>query len=352
MEFTVERNALAIAVTNAVHGIPNNPSQPVRAGMFIWYYDGAIAFTGSDGDATFTSNIPCVPDNHHDVTVPGKLFSEVVKTLPDKEVHFATDGNTVILTCGAGQFKFPAYIEEYPQLAGRADNLGEIEATAFADAIRKVVPAAAKTDSNPALTGVLLEPDGDTLWVASTDRYRLAAVECGWTPGGDAKRALLPAWAAERFARNTEDTVYLGWDDRVVTLRSGRQEVTTRVIAGEFPGWRKLLPEKPCSVEVDTEALLGALKRAQLAAEAESPVEITFVSGQLMIEAGEDNRAYDVLDAKYEGDEFKALFGIGKLVDGLAGCGDTAYFGFTEPLKPVHIQSGNYSYTVLPRRRL
>lgn len=356
MEFSVGRNELAIAVTNAVNGIPNNPSQPVRAGMVIeTREDNLIFFSGSDGFVTFDASATGhTPGDTVSLVVPGKLFADVVRTLPDKEVHFASDGKVAVLACGAGQFKFPVIQEEYPELPTsnwRMDR-GDIEANAFADAIRKVLPAAAKTDSNPALTGILLESDGDTLWVAATDRYRLAAVQCSWNHAEGATRALVPAWAAERFIRGAEGSVRLGWDDKSVVLSSDGQQVTSRVIAGEFPGWRKLLPAQPCVIEVDTEALLGALKRAQLAAEAESPVEVTFTAGQLTVEAGEDNHAHDTLDAKYEGDEFKALFGIGKLVDGLAGCGDTACFGFTHPLKPVYIQSGNYSYTVLPRRRL
>jgi DNA polymerase-3 subunit beta len=268
------------------------------------------------------------------------------------DVSFTSEDNTAVLTCGRGVFKFPVYKDVYPDLPLEANILGEIDADVFLDAFRKVMPACAKTDSNPALTAVLLEPTGENLLMAATDRYRLATVETTWTPTDPCEPVLLPAWAVERFLRAAEGTVSLGWDDRVVSLASGVLRATGRRMQGEFPQWRALMPTVPCDVTVNTGALMGALKRAQLAAEQDSPVELSFTNGSLKVSAGYGNRAEDVLDTSYNGPGFTALFGVSRLMDGLAGCTDMVGFGFTEPLKPVWLQSGDFNYTVLPRRRI
>jgi DNA polymerase III sliding clamp (beta) subunit (PCNA family) len=174
-----------------------------------------------------------------------------------------------------------------------------------------------------------------------------------WKPLDALQAVLVPPWAVERFSRGADGTVTLGWDDRVVTLQCENLQVTSRVTGGEWPSnWRSMLPDVPCPVEVDTEDLLGALKRAQLASEADSSVELSFTTGQLHIAAGYGNHSDDVLDASYDGPEFRVLFGIGYLTDGLAGCGAVTSFGFTDPLRKVFVTSGSYSYTLLPRRRL
>lgn len=355
MEFTVPRNDLAVAVTYAVHGVPNNPMQPVRAGMRIYGVSDQLHFAASDGDVTFKASTGSYFSG--DFTVPGKLLADVAKTLPDKDVHFITDDKVVTLNCGRVQFKLPIYKGDYPGLPDPALSAGTVQSEGFAEGVRKVIPAASRSDSNPALASVYLEPNGDTLWAVCTDRYRLAAAQITWEPQGTLQPVLVPSWAVDRFTRSTEGTVTLGWDDRVATFAcdsiDSRQEFTSRIWEGEFPKtWRTMLPAIPCNVDVSTENLLAALKRAQLAADTNSPVELTFSNGRLHVEAGYDNHADDILDATYNGDEFKVLFGINYLIDGLAGCGPVSSFGFTDPHAPVYVTSGGYSYTVLPRRTL
>lgn len=352
MEFTVPRNDLAVAVTHAVHGIPNNPVQPIRAGMNIFSYDGGLSFTGSDGDVTFTG-VVSHPASGESITVPGKLLADVVRTLPDKDVHFETELLVATMTCGRVQFKFPVYKDDYPSLPAPAKTAGTVDSNIFAETVKKVSPASSKNASHPTLASMYLEPNGDTLWAVCTDKFRLAAVQAPWKPLEALEPVLVPPWAVERFTRGAEGTVSLGWDDRVVTMQADNLQVTSRVTGGEWPGnWREMLPDIPCTVNVDTEDLLGALKRAQLASEADSPVELLFTSGRLHIQAGYGNHSDDVLDAGYDGPEFRVLFGIGYLSDGLAGCGPVTTFGFTDPLKKVFVTSGSFSYTLLPRRRL
>lgn len=351
MEFTIDRNELAEAVTHTVHGIPNNPVPVVRAGMRIKTGDGFVSFTASDGDVTFSAVTGCQSTGDDVVTVPGKLFTDVIRSLPDQEIRFIKHDVNATLTCGRGKFTFPIYKEDYPQLLPSVVPSGFIDREVFTEAIRMVTPATSKIDTQPALCAVLLHPDGEALWLVATDRYRMASVSVPWTATGPLKPVLVPSWAAEKFTRTSGgDIIELGWSEHVATFTCGVQQLTTRLVSGTFPDWRKLRPQIPCEVEVSTGALLAALKRASLAAEQNAPVELIFTHGQLNLEAGYTNTAYDVLDAAYSGDEFRVLFGISYLTDGLAGCGDRVRFGFTASDKPVFLTSGAYSYTVLPRK--
>lgn len=350
-----DRNELAVAVTHAAGGIPNNPVPPVRAGMLIYPGPDGASFSGSDGDVTFTGTTGTSIDEK--VVVPGKLFADVVRTLPDSDVNLTVNRDHVVLKCSRVKFTFPIIPGEYPQLPLPAQPCGELEAEIFGETVRKVVPACSRTGSQPALSAVRFEPDGTRFLAAGTDRYRLAAAQCEWkpVPGAPSPEAacLVPSWAADRFTRTAAGMMELGWDDRVVSLRSEHLSVVSRLISGEWPkGWRRLLEPQTCPVEVATGPLMAALKRASLAAELNQPVELVFTAGRLTVEAGDMNTASDVLDASHTGNEFRVLFGIGFLTDGLAGCGATCSFGFTAPDKPVCIASGSYMYTILPRKRM
>src|SRR6202008_1580455 len=72
--------------------------------------------------------------------------------------------------------------EDYPTLPEMPPAAGSIGSDAFRSAASESAPAAGRDDTLPALTGVRIEIEGDTLTLVSTDRYRLAVRELRWTP--------------------------------------------------------------------------------------------------------------------------------------------------------------------------
>lgn len=353
MKFVGDRNELAQAVTNASSGIPSNPAMPIRAGMLIKSYgDGYIAFTGSDGDITFKTWCSADIPEEGEVIVPGKLFSEVIRSFSGQEISFTTSDNTVIVKSGRSEFTCRCYKDEYPKIPEPAPKLGTVDSELFADAVKKIVPATGKDGSNPALAAILLETKGDTLSMVTTDKYRIAVVTLPWT--GTEDSCLIPGWVAERFTRGATGSVSLGWDDRVCSMEASGFAVTVRLVEGEFPGWRKHLPSEPPDVEVDAGELAAAVKRAKLTVFSDAtPVELRFTGGMVYVESGDSGNGFrDSVECSYTGEEFAALFGIGKLLDGLTGCDESCFFGFTAPLKPVYLKSGSFVYTIVPRRRI
>jgi DNA polymerase-3 subunit beta len=356
MEFTGDRNSLAEAITNAANGIPASPVIPVRAGMNIKTSPDFACFTGSDGDVTFKSSTGVTVSHVGEVTLPGKLLADIIRSLPDQDVHFAATAELATITCGRGEFKLRPYKDEYPGAAKDCDMTGSVDGDDLSAAIRAVIPAASKKDSNPALQGMLLDPlsNHGHLTLVATDRYRVASFDIGWGNADSLSSCVIPAWAAERFRKGiTSPLADLGWDDSSCTMRSGGLTCTVRQIAGKFADWSRFLPTDPPDVTVDVEGLLGAVKRAQLAIDQDDPVELTFTAGAVRVSAGDSTRAEETVDAAYDGGEFTALFGVQMLLDGLNGCeGENVAFGFTKPLKPVHLSSGRFRYTLLPRRRI
>jgi DNA polymerase-3 subunit beta len=354
MKFTGSRNELAEAIVNAANGIPTNPAQPVRAGMLITASAKSVWCVGSDGDTLFRSFTEAEVSEPGTVVLPGKLLSDIVRSLPDQDVTFTATAERVTITCGRGVFTLQSYKDPYPTISDSGETKGTVDAESFSKAIQATASAASKKDSNPALHGLLLDSDPNerTLTLAATDRYRVAVFEVGWDITGLGS-CVIPTWAAERFRRGiTTDEVFIGWDDNQCTMKSANFALTTRRIAGTFADWRRFLPAEPPDVMVNVEELTGAVKRAQLAADADDPVELVFTAGAVRVSAGDSTRAEETLDCSYDGEGFSALLGIPLLLDGLNGCeGDSVAFGFTEPLKPVYLISGRFKYTMLPRRR-
>jgi DNA polymerase-3 subunit beta len=257
--------------------------------------------------------------------------------------------------------------EEYPTLPDMPETTGTVGADAFSSAISQVAIAAGRDDTLPALTGIRVEISGDTLTLVATDRYRLAIRELRWSPlGGDLNTTVLvPAKVLGDTARaltaGAEVQVSLGGEEpnSLIGLSGAGKQTTTRLIGGEFPRYQALLPTEFNAVaELPASAFADAVKRVALVAERNTPVRLSFGTGQLLLEAGtsEEAQADEVLETDYTGDPLQIAFNPQYLLDGIGALdSDVARISFTSPTKPAVITGKSegvpdYRYVLMPIR--
>lgn len=354
MEFEASHNELVEAVTNAANGVPSNPVIPIRAGMRIQAKDGTLSFLGSDGDIAFISTLEHQPIfKEGEVVVSGKLFAEIIKSLPGDDIEVTSDGKTVTIMSGRSQFKLRAIPDTYPD-AKRADPeiLGRIPGNDLTEAILKIAPAVSKNDANVRFTGMQLSVEGDIITIAAASPYRMAVCDARWEPVNQVtSQCLLPGWVMDRFRRGiNSDVVSVGWDDNTVILRSGGFTMTARLLDAEFPDWRKYFPDVP-RYAVDPEELAAVIRRAKLAIFADGPLELTFDNGDLYVEAGDEERFAEVLTCGYTDEKYRALVGSQLFLDAITACEGETFLGFTgEDKKPIQLTAGNYRSVVVTRR--
>ncbi|HEY0485620.1 MAG TPA: DNA polymerase III subunit beta [Mycobacteriales bacterium] len=375
MKFRVEREALADAVAWTAKSLPARPPVPVLAGVLLEVDNHRLTVSGFDYEVSGQVGIDVDAETAGRVLVSGRLLAEITRALPaQKPVQVSVDGPRAEITCGTARFTLPTMpVEDYPTLPAMPTVAGTITADVFSHAVAQVAIAAGRDDTLPVLTGVRLEMDGERLTLAATDRYRLAVREVTWRPNAAdaAIQALVPA-------RTLSDTAkaMAGGDDVVVALSqpgagegiigfsgSGRR-TTTRLLDGEFPKYRSLLPESHAAqAEVPTGALVEVVKRVALVADRNTPVRLRFADGELTLEAGgtDDARASESMEAAYSGDDMTIAFNPQFLLDGLGAIdADTAILSFTSPQKPAVItgRSGDeaadklsdYRYLLMPVR--
>jgi len=216
-----------------------------------------------------------------------------------------------------------------------------------------VAIAAGRDDTLPVLTGIRVEIDGDTVTLAATDRYRLAVREFTWRPeqtGLDAI-ALVPARTLADTAKSlaTVDSVAIALangasGEGLMGFDGGGRRTTTRLLEGEFPKYRALLPSEALTVaDVDTSALVEAVKRVALVAERNTPVRLSFTAGELQLDAGsgDEAQATESLACALDGEAISIAFNPQFLLDGL-GAVDAAVsrLSFTTSTKPAVLTGG------------
>src|ERR1700754_616171 len=184
--------------------LPARPALPVLAGMLIEAGDG-LTLSSFDYEVSGRVTVDADVSEPGRVLVPGRLLAEIVRSLPPHPVQISTDGAEAVVTCGSAEFGLLTMpVEDYPTLPGRPALAGTVDGGLLATAVAPVAAAASRDDTLPMLTGVRVDIDDDTVRLACTDRYRIAASDLTWTPArpGLTATAVVPARALADAAKS------------------------------------------------------------------------------------------------------------------------------------------------------
>jgi DNA polymerase-3 subunit beta len=376
VKFRVERDVLADAVAWAARSLPARPPVPVLAGLMLDARESSGGLVLSSFDYEVSARVEIAADISEPgvALVSGRLLADISRSLPDRPVDVTTDASKVVLTCGSSRFTLLTLpVEDYPALPAMPGASGSLRGDAFATAVAQVSVAAGRDDTLPVLTGVRLEIEGEKITMAATDRYRLAVRDLAWTPEqtGLAAVALVPARTlsdtAKALAGADKVTVALastgGAGEGLVGFEGAGRRTTSRLLDGEFPKYRSLLPaESQAVATVETDALIESVRRVALVAERNTPIRLSFTGSELTLEAGtgDEAQASESLDARLEGDDISIAFNHVYLLDGL-GALDTSHaeLRFTAPTRPAVLAGkseadatagDDYRYLLMPVR--
>jgi DNA polymerase-3 subunit beta len=362
VKFRCERDVLVEALNTAGRAALSRGGSPVLSGVRLELTGQSLTATGTDLDLTITTSVAVDGDGNGVVVLPAKLAHDIVKSLEPGAVTFAIEGDEATIAAGRSHFSvrtIPA--EEFPRVPLPVGEGVTLDAKALADALRQVVSAASTDDSRPILTGVLMAAEADGLRLVATDSYRLAVRDLPGTSFlSEGQSVLVPSSALKELGRllgnATEVTLRLG--DRDAAFQLGEVHLITRLIEGEFPPYRNLIPKAQNNrLTVSREGLLGAVRRVRVvASDPSTPVRLS-MSGeglQLHATAQDVGNAAEELDAKYEGVELTVAFNPEYLLAGAdAATGDEVTLETIDSLKPAllrSIDSSDFLYLLMPVR--
>lgn len=348
MKVRIERDVLAEAVAWAARSLPTRPSQPVLAGLVLVAQKDCLILSAYDHEVSARTEIEAVVESEGSAVVSGRLLSDITRNLPAAPVTLVLTGTRIDVTCGRSSFTVPTMpINDYPVLPSMPTSSGKIPSTVFAQAVAQVQVAAGRDESLPAFTGVRIEIEQGMVVLAATDRYRLAVRELIWSPDTPSftAQALVPARTLSEVAKGLTggDHVTIaissgGAGDGLMGFETAGRHTTTRLLDGDFPNFRKLLPQEPTSiVYVDTDELLGAVNRVALVAEKNQPVRINVSGSEIELSAGGDEaHATELLDGTLDGEPIEISFNPQFLAEGLAALkAPVTRIACTTPAKPA-----------------
>jgi DNA polymerase-3 subunit beta len=359
VRFRCERDVLGDALATAARAAQGRAgSQPVLAGVRLVLQGSRLEITGTDLELTIQKTIEVNGELDGACVVPGRLTAEAVRTLAPGAVTVDATGDTVDITSDRSSFTVrPFAVDDFPRLAEPAVAGVTLPASTF---VGQVERAASKDESRPILTGVLLTSEDEGLRLVATDSYRLAVCDLPEVSVlASGQKVLLPSRALREVERALpavgEITLRLG--EREATFEAGGARITTRLIEGEFPNYRQLIPASyPNRVRIGREAVLEALRRVRVMAADATPVRLTIEGDEVRLNTvNQDQGTADaVVEAQSEGTPLTVAFNPQYLADGVeAAVGDEVFLDTLDALKPAVVRPvdrQDYLYLLMPVR--
>lgn len=362
MKFRCEREQLSEALATAGRAATGRTGTlPVLSGLRLELQGDRLTVTGTDLDLTIQLELTVAGDTDGGVVLPARLSSDIVRALPSGAVEVSVTEDDVKISAGRSQFSVrPLSFDDYPRLATPASSAVTLDAAAFGEALRQVVRAASTDEARPILTGVLLTAENDGLRLVATDSYRLAVRDLpGVSVLGADQKVLVPGRALNELQRllgsGGEVTLRLG--ERDATFEVGTTRLTTRLIEGEFPNYRQLIPAShPNTLTVERDALLEAIRRMKILAKDATPVRLAIAADNLRLTAitQDVGNATEELDATTTGTELTVAFNPDYLASGVEALStEQITLSTIDGLKPAVVRgvgSEDYLYLLMPVR--
>jgi len=359
VKIRVERDAFAEATSWVLRSVGTRATLPVLGGVLVTAEGGAIKLAGTDLEVGAEAVVEGAIDADGRGVLPGRVLGEIARTLPPGTVRVELDGGQARVVCGSAEFTLRTLpTEDFPSLAGPSDApSGSLAAAEIASAVAQVTKAASRDEARPILTGVLLESESTKVTFVATDSYRLAVREITWKGPAESLRRVVPARALAEAARAAEgeESIQLALGENQVTVSGKERRLTTRLIEGEFPNWRQLVPDdQPNRLTVDREAFLEAVRRVGILAQQGTPVRLELGPAGVRLTAGTQDvgEAADLVEGKYEGDPITIAFNAGYLSDGVGAIeGSEVVLSCRDGLKPAVLrspESGSFLYLLMP----
>ncbi len=364
MKFSINKSELQNAISIVLKGVSTRSTLPVLSGILIEATGDKIILQATDLELSIQYSAAALVEEDGKAVLPGKLFSDIVKNLPDASVHVEAQDERAFITCDTSSFSLKALnYEDFPGFPSvDVHQRIEIPFTQFAAMVKRVSRVVSKDASRAILTGVLVTLEAGQLRMVATDSYRLAVTEA---PMPDATADEFQAVIAGSFLSEiaslpkTESPVTIALADNQILVTCEDTVFINRRIEGNFPNYKQLIPESYVTrALIDVDRIVAGVKRASLLGSSTSPVklDLNMASQTVQISAASQDvgSAQETLPCEIEGEDVEIAFNYSYVLEGLSSvAGDKVYLEVQSSLKPGIFRAvapENYLYLVMPVR--
>jgi len=370
MDFFIEKSRL-LKELNLTQGVVEKKTTiPILSNLLIEAEGESLKVSATDLDLGVCGNCPAKVKTPGSGTIPAKRLIEIVRSLPEAEVHFkALENHWVQVTCERSSFKLVGMAKDnFPMLPVVPPALAGLPANVLATAIQKTVFAISNEESRYTLNGALLLLRPGSMAMVATDGHRLALIERDLEVVGlkNELKLLIAKKAMGELVRlltegEGELPVSVSRDEGHLFFSLGQRVLICRMLTGQFPNYEAVLPRENNRVlQLEKETISAAVRRVALLADERShAVRFNLDKGQLEVSSssGEYGEAREVLDTSYNDEPMQIGFNYQYLLDFFGVVEDAAKVSLelkdeqsAGQLRPTEGGAYRYRYVVMPMR--
>jgi DNA polymerase III subunit beta len=273
VKITARQDQLSQALRIAGRAVAARSPLPITANVLVATEDSRLKVSATNLEIAITTWIDATIAGEGAITLPAKLLSEFVDTLPPDPVDVTVKDGTNSAHVRAGRYEATIRgmgADDFPVIPTAGEEAAAtVEAQTLKDMLEQVVFAAAMDDTRPVLTGVLATFSGDKVTLTATNGFRLATRvgELASSAAGDFS-IIIPAKTLNELARILPDgdaqvQIAVTPNRNQVVFRTDELHVVSRLVEGTYPNYRQIIPTKfSTKVVVSTDELMKATKIA------------------------------------------------------------------------------------------
>jgi DNA polymerase-3 subunit beta len=366
VKISLERDALFAQLQTVSRVASTRSAIQALSGVQLTASSSGCELRATDMDVGLRVPLEAEVAREGTVVLPARLIVDVVRSLPAEHVslELRSAEQDVELVAGNATFHirtlrgddFPPFPEPDP------DSSVELPADAFVSTALKVAGSASRDETRPVLTGILVSASDRELRMVATDSYRLSVKETtlqAALPSGF--EVNVPARALQELARlvshDQDEPLSVSVRQNQVLFTLGRVVLSSRLIDGQFPNYRQLLPETfEHELRVGSSELTEVVRRISLLAQKNAPLRLAFGEGELTVSAQTPDvgEARESMPVAFSGEPLEIGFNPEFLRAGLEGIDEgDVLLKLISPLRPGLIESGDESrfrYLIMPIR--
>jgi DNA polymerase-3 subunit beta len=371
MKFSCNQDTFAKYLNIVSRVVSSKPGLPILNNVKFETSDGKLLITATDLEIGINTWIKADVQSEGKITVPAKQLSEFINSVPNEKIDVELEKQSFKVTTTNNSADFNTIsVDDYPEIPtiGKEKPLLKINQDDLIEAVNRVAFAAATDNIKPVLAGILMEIDGPKVNFVGTDGLRLSRQIVELETGSEEEKSLLvPTKALQELAHiiteiAEEDSpveMYLIKDRNQVLFRVGDVDLTSRLIDGEFPEYRPIIPTGfNTRCKVNRTEFLDSLKVTNIIARSvlgnKIIMEINSKENSITMSASQSDVGSNksTFEGDIEGEDLKIAFSSRLLSDILNHLqSEDIVFECSEPVKPGVFKvedDENFVHLVMP----
>lgn len=364
MEVKLLKEILQKGIQTVQNAVSQKSGLPVLSNILFEASKDKLKLTATDLEIGIISKLAKIEVQEDGaISIPAKKISDIVKELPNKEIHFLVrKNNQVVMKCDKSTFKIMGLPkDEFPKVPELSDKDVLVIPQKLLKAMLNLTSfAISKDESRYILNGVLFIVTDKKLSLVATDGRRLAVISKDLPkPGGFTRKVIVPAKAVAELLKilKDEQDVNILFSENQIAFEFDETLLITRLIEGDYPNYEQVIP-KPSQekLKINKEDFYAAIKRANLFTTPDSQsVKLDILKNKIVISkvSRDGGESREELDCIYSGEELTIGFNPVYLMDALKNIGEEEInfeFAGADKRGVIRAEGSDYIYIVLPVR--